>query len=219
MAMIDYGAIAKVDGKIINQNQTFMHAPEGAKETFNLHGREVPSDDFFACCGDKDFYICFYKTVIHVVKNNVCILSDYGTPFASETFYINNNLKITTSKIDPAQTPVYMEMPASSWKEYIKENWVGATGEESIHELHYGEERFKWWNKMLKAVGRNRKKPIYYNTCRKYFAEWDYNGHHYEVIYGYGIDSNIKVYKEVVEAGTYAYTEKEIEFINNWLGI
>ena len=49
----------------------------------------------------------------------------------------------------------------------------------------------------------------------RFIAEWDYNGHHYEVIFGYGIDNDEEVWNKI-KNDSYGFRQDEIAIIDSW---
>ena len=58
---------------------------------------------------------------------------------------------------------------------------------------------------------------VWYKTHNyRYLATWSYNGHSYEVIYGYGIDSNRKFIWNDDLCDSYDFTISEKQIIRAW---
>ena len=70
MAMVDYGAIAWKDGKLIS---TDMFTPMEDMVGWTDNGKYKLEGDYFAYIGDKDLVIGFYKNIMHI-----CYCSDDG---------------------------------------------------------------------------------------------------------------------------------------------
>lgn len=224
MAMIDYGAILKVNGKFINKNNEdlFMKCSDTGyvckKASYNYDGKEYEIDidgNFFVYAGDENFLLCFYKSTAYAIHNNKVVKSIGNNPFLSETFYIDNLPSVTIEHLDKN---TYIEPIESlkTWENYVKENWIGATGKEKLSELENGYKEYKWFQKRLKYIGRcNRRKDGYKYKTQRWKATWDYNGNKYEVIFGYGIDSNEKVWNDI-KFDYYGFTDIEREVIDKW---
>lgn len=77
MAMIDYGSVAKKNGKII-QRDMFMNMKEAVgfeikSAKYNIDGNvfeETIKGNYFSYIGDKDLLICVYKCGLTIVSNN-----------------------------------------------------------------------------------------------------------------------------------------------------
>lgn len=132
-----------------------------------------------------------------------------GYSILSETFVINGVL-ITVSHLDKTHI-VESKEPTEPWNEYVKNNWQGTTGKEHLWELENGAFYYRKYIRLAKR--RHRCKPFKYLTDR-YIAEWDYDGNHYEVIYGYGIDPQKDVWDSI--KNEWNFTEKEKEIIDTW---
>lgn len=220
MAMIDYGALLRVDGKLINKNQDmFMDASDTgyvAKNILDIDSevRDI-NGDYFVVAGDEHFCIAFYKGLYKVISDKKVIYTNWDMPFASETRFFPN---LPTLKVSRLSTYYEVEKMESmgTWRDYVKENWVGATGNETLSELFNGTERYKRFKKCLKRVYRvNSHGGLYKSRPYRFLAEWDYNGHHYEVIFGYGIDNDKTVWNEIKNAA-YSFRPEEIKLIDSW---
>ena len=218
MATVDYGALLRVNGKFINYNKDFFSEiiyPEGDIPEHAQYGKsqERPvKGNYFVYAGDTTFMLAFYKRMFDVISDGKMIKSVWGTPFLSETFVINGVL-ITVSHLDKthiveSKAP---KVPTEPWNEYVKNNWQGATGKEHLWELENGAFYYRKYIRLAKR--RHGCKPFKYLTDR-YIAEWDYDGNHYEVIYGYGIDPQKDVWDSI--KNEWNFTEKEKEIIDTW---
>lgn len=68
MAMLDYGVIAKKNGKILNNKLfTSMEKTLGFKVESDNRGRDI-AGDYFLYIGDEDLYIAIYKGLFNVYK-------------------------------------------------------------------------------------------------------------------------------------------------------
>lgn len=224
MSMIDYGALLRINGEFINKNLgLFMNYSDTGymckKALYNYDSKEYEIDidgNYFVYAGDENFFLCFYKGLAYIIHKNKVIKSIWNNSFLSETFYFDALPSITIEHLDKN---IYIEQIESlgTWENYVKENWIGATGKEKISELENGRRNYKWFHKRLKQISRQRKNPRYwikYKTSR-WKATWDYNGNHYEVIYGYGIDPNEKVWNDI-KFDHYEFTDVEREIIDEW---
>ena len=214
MAFGDYGAILRVDGKFINKDKgLFMQASDTGyvcKKALHKDRKEYDIDgNYFVYAGDKDFLVVFYKGTYKVISNEKVIHYGWNVCGDSETFYLDNlpNLKVSV---------------LSKKYELRLFDWLD---EESIRE------DYKWYieRKGKKFADRwlRRRYKAKYMTTRghggfawntrpyRFLAEWDYNGHHYEVIYGMGIDPNEKVWNDIKNE-YYKFRKDEIELIDSW---
>lgn len=82
MAMMDYGAIAWKDGKLIS---TDMFTP--MIDTVGWHDDEI-NGNYFVTIGDKDFILAFYKSIMKVynVKDSDYSFYNYTVNFGWEKF-------------------------------------------------------------------------------------------------------------------------------------
>lgn len=228
MAYIDYGSILKVNGKFINKNgDLFMESSDTGyicdRATYfdEYAGREDVMDvagNYYVYAGDEKFMLCFYKGTVHVISNNRLICSRWNIPFVSETIYLDGFPSIKIEYLDK-NMHVYPVESVGTWKEYVKENWRGATGNEKISDLQDGHKRYKRFQKMLRKNAREKKNPSkwYKYRTNRYLATWEYNGNKYEVIFGYGIDPSEKVWNDI-KNDSYDFTDTEREIIDKWFG-
>lgn len=185
-------------------------------------GKEYELDidgNYYVYAGDENFMLCFYKSTLQVIHNNNVLYSRWNFPFISETFYVNG-ISIKVEHLD--KNLYYFPIESmGTWKNYVKENWFNATGNEKIGELYNGYKRYKWFFKALKRNARWRRNPEKYDKYRtnRWLATWEYNGNKYEVIFGYGIDPDEETWERIKfddENGGYGFTDIEREIIDSW---
>ena len=78
MAMMDYGTLVKVNGKIINEGIMFMEKSDmgvypisdAYEDTSDPTTRHEIAEDYFAYVGDEQLMICFYKNRMTFVSGN-----------------------------------------------------------------------------------------------------------------------------------------------------
>lgn len=220
MAMIDYGALLRVDGKFINKNQDlFMEASDTGyvcEKATNEKGDIIDIDgDYFVYAGDKDFLLVFYKGLYRVISNEKIIFSQWDMPFNSETHYFDVFPNVKVSRLSK-HYEVEERESNGTWKDFVKERWVGATGNEKLSELADGHKMFKRFMKNCKKVAYvNHHGRAYKTRPYRFLAEWDYNGHKYEVIFGYGVEPDEDVWNKIKNE-SYGFREDEIELIDSW---
>ena len=220
MAMINYGALLRVDGKLINKNQDmFMTASDTgyvAKNILDDDGEIRDIDgNFFVYAGDEHFCVAFYKGLYKVISDGKVVYTNWGMPFNSETRLFPN---LPTLKVSRLSTYYEIEKIEGwgAWKEYVKEHWIGATGDETVYELDGGKNAYKRFIRHAKRVCYvNSYGGLYKNRPYRFLAEWDYDGHHYEVIFGYGIDNDETIWNKIKNAA-YDFRPEEIKLINSW---
>ena len=221
MSFIDWGAILRVNGKFINKNKDlFMNCSDTG---YICEKAEYPdgtvrdiSGNYFVYAGDENFLIVFYKGIFHVIHNNKIIYSDWNISFNSETFYFEG---LPTLKVEHLDENIYFDPveSAGTWEDYVREQWIGATGKEKLSELENGSKRYKRFKKNLKRIARERKNPSrwYRYKTDRWLATWEYNGKKYEVIFGSGIDPNEKVWNDI-KYDCYRFTDVERQIIDSW---
>mgnify|MGYP000918743794 CR=1 FL=1 len=161
MAMMDYGVIAKKNGKIINNDLfTDMKDTLGFECEKDNRGKQL-NGNYFIYLGDEDFFIAFYKGMFNVFKDR-------------------NKLIDTILDID-AYVP--LELIRYPIKKYRYKRIIDNV-EFDIKRLDEG----------------NRYKVRFY-----------YKKDLYEVIYGYGVDLDIKSWYDL----TQSTKNKVLQFLNN----
>lgn len=220
MAMLDYGAMLRVDGKFINKNcDLFMKASDTgyvAKDIIDTDGKVRDIDgNYFVYAGDEHFCVAFYKGVYKVISDGKVIYAAWCMPFNSETHFFPNLPDLKVSRL----SKYFEEVPLESWgtwEDYVKENWINATGKEKLSELRHGAKEYKRFIKHAKRVAYvNKHGGCYKTRPYRFLAEWDYNGHHYECIFGYGIDPNEETWNSI-KNDRYDFRQDEINIIDKW---
>ena len=205
MAFIDYGALLRVDGVFLNKDKDlFMDA----SDTGYVCGAAIDEDgnehiidgNYYVYAGDEKLMLCFYKGTIVIVSDNKVIKVISPTPFAAETYAdIPGIDELRISHLDKNKYPYDTFKPVyHNWLEILpkKPSW----------------KRYKIFCRLIKYDRRHRRKDY---TLR-FFAEWDYGSHHYEVIYGYGIDPDTETWREISGGDSYGFTDTERRIIDGW---
>ena len=220
MAMVDYGALLRVNGKFINKNQDmFMAASDTgyvAKNILDDDGEIRDIDgNFFVYAGDEHFCVAFYKGLYKVISDGKVIYTNWGMPFNSETRFFSNLPTLKFSRLITYYKVEKMEN-LGTWKEYVKEHWIGAIGSEPIYSLGGGKNAYKRFIRHAKRVCYvNSHSGLHKSRPYRFIAEWDYNGRHYEAIFGYGIDNDETVWNEIKNVA-YGFRPEEIKLIDRW---
>lgn len=105
MALIDYGAILRVNGKFINKNcDLFMHSSDTGyvcEQALHPNGEMIDIDkEFYVYAGDENFMLCFYKGLFYVISHNKIILAKWNILFMSETFYFDGLPSVNVERLD-----------------------------------------------------------------------------------------------------------------------
>lgn len=209
MAMIDYGVIIKKNGEFINKDKgLFMECPNFVHDKYK--------GNYFCYLGDEDCYIVTYKGSLMVINKGEVEWSFSDCPFISYTRYCEN-FNITVSKLDPNSIEEYYEDYGKSWEDLVDEYYYydSYDGERSynpsdLEDGHNFRKRFLRWKKIM---GRTKGVCCKYTTNRS-IATWEYKGDKYEIIFGYGIDSNEKIWYDIRDK--WGFTETEKETIDRW---
>lgn len=218
MAMIDYGALLRVDGKLINESEMFMDSSDTGymceKAYYPNHDWEMDIyGNYFVYAGDEELLLCFYKCQCLVVSKKWVIKDTWSVPFASETFFLPNGVNLKISHLDK-ELKVEPLMWTTNFEEYMKDSWGDLYLEDTEREMWKYER--KWFRKMM-SKSHVHKNISYKYRLRRYLAEWDYKGKHYEVIFGYGIDSEKECWDRIKNDG-YGFSDVERKVIDEWFG-
>lgn len=219
MAMIDYGALLRVNGEFVNKNKfLFMEASntgyvlEKARYSdISIYDKDVDIDgNFYVCAGDKDLLLTFYKGFFYVISNGLILEAIINVPFISDTSYVGD-VGIKVSHLEP-DLQIEENDDRWTWKEHVKRNWINTTGEEKLCDLVGGKREYQMF---LKYIKRSSRRKAYKHRTQRWIAEWEHNGYKYEVIFGYGIDPIKNVWDEI-KNDSYGFTDREIEVIDKW---
>ena len=177
MAAIDYGALLRVNGDLVNKNKNlFMDAPntgyvldKARYADMDTYSNVVDIEgNFNVYAGDKNLLLAFYKGYFYVISGGLIIKEIGNVPFISETFYIDNK-KIKVSHLDPALQIEKDDI--GTWNDYVKENWIGITGDEKLSDLKNGSQWYKHFIKRLKRKASGR--CVYKERTQRWIAEWN----------------------------------------------
>lgn len=207
MAMVDYGALLRINGKLLNKNaDQFMPMQKMCGFTLDkayLENNEYKpiSGNYFVYAGDEELLLCFYKYGYVIIKNGNIMHSGHmrNWVFDRETFTIDN-VTFTLSILDN-----------TIWKSYF------GTDFDEDDRLYYYEMYGKRFGQ-IKINRRFKHRKRNYENCKgsqKYLMNWSHNGKNYEVIFGYGIEPNKDVYDDIKHE-YFGYTAKDIEVIDSW---
>lgn len=207
MAFIDYGALLRVNGKFINKNSNlFMDCSDTGYicdkatyfDTYENKERDAHiKGNYYVYAGDENFLLCFYKGYFYVIHNNKIIHAISYNKFLSEIFYFDNLPSIKVEHLNKNFIKKYYDKPNEDDKKWLFN--------------YYGKKRGLL--KLKNWIKNSRK--YYKELTSRWKATWDYNGSHYEVIYGYGIDPDEKVWNDI-KFDHYEFTDVEREIIDEW---
>lgn len=226
MAYIDYGGLLRVREKdskwrFVNKNcDLFMETSDTGyvcKSVMEKDGsRNNIAGNFYVCAGDEKLLLAFYKGMVKIISNREVLATFWNHPFVSEVHKDPDGRfpDIQISHLDPT---LYTEKLESwgTWEEYVRENWIGATGKEPLWMLRNGEKTFKRFKKHLKRCARKSRSGAYKYRTHRFLAKWEYAGKEYEVLFGYGIDPEEKCWNRI-KYETYDFTDIEREIIDTW---
>lgn len=208
MAFIDYGSLLRVNGKFINKNKNlFMDCSDTGyvcdKATyFDDKSKEIITThingNFYVYAGDENFMLCFYKGYFYVIHNNKIICSISNSYFISETIYFDG---LPTIKVEHLDKELRNEYPDKL------DDW-----DRAFYYDHFG---IKKGQLKINRVLKKYKNVVWKTRSSRWLATWDYNGNHYEVIFGYGIDPNEDVWNRI-KFDSYDFSDIEREIIDSW---
>lgn len=209
MSIMDYGAILRVNGKFVNKNEDlFMEKSDTGyvcEKALHDDGKYYDIDgDYFVYAGDEDLLFCFYKGMAKAVSHNKVIWTGWNFPFKSETFYINDNVKITVKRLDSKYYVDYIPHIDQNDYEYMV--------------YKRGKRRADIWrNRFYKNIHMvlSGRCGSYTRRSYRFLAEWEHNGKSYEVIFGSGIDPDEQVWENIKNT-SYNFSKTEIEIIDSW---
>lgn len=209
MSIIENGALLKVNGKFVNKNtELFMDCSDTGYicekatyfDEYANKNKEVDIDgNFYVYAGDEKFMLCFYKGYFYVISHNKIIHSVAYNPFVSETFYFNGFPNVTVERLDKDSRYKKSFLP---YEAALREIY-SYMGKKQIQQ-HI--------RRLYKRYGMKKDKV----RCTRWKATWDYNGNHYEVIFGSGIDNNEEVWNEIKCDNDFDFSETEIKIIDDW---
>ena len=198
MAMIDYGAILKKNGKIVNRDQFFMDMETAVGWTDYPHIKykdcDYITEDGYSDCqncpranreydADDDYY--WLVSDCRDIKPNSNHLEGNCFAYAGDTEFVVGFYKWCVS----------LWSKEKKWFYWM--NWDFG-GKMSIHLEFYGVKMH------FKAITEDR---------RVYHGRFYYKGDLYEVVFGYGIDPNQKIWNRVKKQ----YCDKKtIRFVDNF---
>ena len=201
MAMIDYGAILKKNGKIQNYNQLFM-AMEVAVGWTDSPRIKYEDCDYFDKDGRSDCVNCPRANFIH---HSHLDLGDWIT-FDSDCH--NNNLPVGKMCGNWFVYAGDTELVVGFYKQMVM-TWY--KGEQKVHWL-----RWDYNNKYsvyLEVGGVKMKFKALSSHKDVYYGRFRYKGDLYEVVFGYGIDPNQKTWNRVKKG----YCDKKtIRFVDKF---
>ena len=164
--------------------------------------------NYFVMAGDKEFMLAFYKTECVVISNGIIFDFLWQERTLKETFTFEGLPEFTIERLDKENIPFLVSQLTN--EEYL------------FLEQEYGKRKAKEiFLRAIKRISRNNrieiKNPTDYEA--RYKASWDYDGDHYEVIYGYGVDPNEKFNKDIISGmSDYSYTQNEINKLKEFWG-
>lgn len=213
MAAIDYGALLRVDGKLINKNMDlFMDCSDTGYiceyAISNRTGNRIHiNGSSFVYAGNEEFLLTFYRGFYNVISNGVLLYSGYNPPFISETHFFHGLPSVKISRLSP-----YFETDEPTFDDYSMKTY------HSFCESFGKRYADRWRNRLCKFHYRVSKRRTCCKLSRqrpfRFIAQWEHNGKKYEVIFGYGIDPKEEVWNDVKRC--YGFRPDEIEIIDSW---
>lgn len=211
MAIIDYGAILLKDGVVVNtQDGLFMEKSDSGDIIGTVKYRSGEECDvernFFVIAGDKHFCLAFYKNQMMVISDGLVFDHIYSSPFISQEFHYKNLPSIKLEYLDKSLRE----------KQYID----CYTHDELLDEKRYYQHRYgikKGLRLYYRWIKRSSRKVLYKYRSKRYIATWNYNGHEYMIIFGYGIDNNYDVWNQIKDDDSWDFSDIEKEILEKIL--
>ena len=201
MAMIDYGAILKKNGKIQNRDEFFMDMKKAVGWTDNPRIRYTDCN----CIDEVGYSDCMNCPRAHFIQHSDPELGDW-TSFDSDCR--NNKLSIGKMAGNWFAYAGDTEFVVGFYKQMVM-TWY--KGEQKIHWL-----RWDYHNKYsvyLEVGGTKMKFKALSRNKQAYYGRFRYKGDLYEIVFGYGIDPNQKTWNRV----KYQYCDKKtIRFVDKF---
>lgn len=200
MSMIDYGALVKVNGKIVNRNQFFMEMKDAVGWV------DIPDIKYEDCdCinefGQSDCQNCPRRQTYANGKDYMADCrgltpnQEYGNKINNNYFaYVGDEeLTVCVYKthhiilINKDKENAISDWEIDGWKssalKYVKYYDLDVNGKK----VHIKVKRLSWLN-------------------RQFYMEFWHNNNFYQIVYGYGIDPNKKVWNKI----KYRYCDKKV---------
>lgn len=239
MAMIDYGTMVKVNGKIVNNGIGFMCKTDTGY---------VPCADivenYFASVGDKNLIISFYKMSIAFFRNEQEIGRIHcEEPYESGKVRKHNYMYSLPHEkfINPFDCGIDVRVDAledifrtENTEDFDNDEFFGhGTSYWRLTKDAYGItdnyscDSKKYYTKMKKNIRRvkqlekldKRASWKHYDGVSypgRYYITFEYNGNKYEIVTGYGVDSSKSFYTDN-NMDRFGYTAKEKEFMRRYM--
>ena len=203
MAMIDYGAVVKINGKIVNENQFFMEMEQAVGWIDQPRKRYHDCD----CLDDKGYSDCGECSRRKTEHHSHPTLGEWDTTISDcqgNDIYIKDKLDrnffayvgdedftIAFYKTSAVITNKNKTLYARLWYGFYSED-LGDTDETAICRKMVRRFEIKTANEIvclkIKRIGEGES---------KFYMRFIYKHNVYEIIYGYGIDPNKEVWNEV----------------------
>ena len=198
MAMIDYGAILKKNGKIVNRDEFFMDMETAVGWTDYPHVKYEDCD----CINEDGYSDC------------------WNCPRANREYYANESyywLESDCRGIKPDSN--HME---GNWFAYAGDTeLVVGFYKQMVMTWYKGEQKIHWlrwdynnrYSVYLEVSGTKMKFKALSSHKQAYYGRFRYKGDLYEVVFGYGIDPDQKTWNRV----KHQYCDKKtIKFVDKF---
>ena len=200
MAMIDYGAILKKNGKIVNRDKFFMDMEAAVGWTDNPH---IKYED--CSCIEGGYSNCENCSRAHFVH--------YSSPGLGEWDSYDSDCHGNK----PNRNSI-----GGNWFAYVGDtNFVVGFYKHQVMTWHNGEQKIHWlrwdygnrYSIYIEVGGAKLHFKALSNSKSVYYGHFHYNGDYYEVVFGYGIDPNQRIWNRVKK--TYC-DKKTIKFVDRF---
>lgn len=215
MSMIDYGTLVKINKKLVNENQFFMDMEKA------VGWIDCPRIKYEDCnCIDDGYSDC--KNCPRAQTKHYSDIELGEWDFV--TGDCRGNAIEVCGKIDGnffayAGDEDFTVAVYKTYAKFINKNrlldeecYGLELTNKSYEDINQKVVRYFTLQTATESVNIKIKKIA--NSDRQYYMTFKYKGNYYEIIYGYGIDSNIKVWNK--DKHTYC-TKKVIKFVDDFL--
>ena len=202
MAMIDYGAILKKNGKIQNRDEFFMDMETAVGWTDYPHIKYEDCD----CLDENGYSDCWNcpraNCVVHKFEDGIEEWKDFVSDcrgVKSDSNHMEGNWFAYAGDT---------EFVVGFYKQQVM-TWY--KGEQKIHWLRW--DYNNRYNVYLEVGGTKMKFKALSRYKQAYYGRFHYKGDLYEVVFGYGIDPNQKTWNRV----KHQYCDKKtIRFVDKF---
>lgn len=210
MAFMDYGALCRKDGVLINRDNFFMDVPEGFPKKVLCGEKEVPVEELMGhgILGDPDFFVIFYKGSCNVAEDGkLAKRHPFYQRFLSETFFYEK-ADLTVSLLDRekhfGETLKDVLEDVRDFEGFCKE----------LGGIPGGKRRYL--QRQIRALARRRRNRSFWTHSQRWKCAWEKGGHKYEAIFGFMVDPKAETWSRLRKKAD--FSKEEVRIIDEWFG-